>query len=215
MHRQGHISSIYPKYWPLLQSWAQYLVTVLPDPGDQLCTDDFEGVSEREGRGREGKRKWEEKCEAAWRGEHRRGELIESTTSQPYNSVCNIAYCFFCYWFFVFVYIQPSPHNVNLAAKGIVALGAFGTLCEKLGKHSDVSAVLTCRVMATRSSVSYLVITLQSGGHTSIHVAIFVCLSSWVLACCLSRTCHVCIVQLDSYSHIFYVCFLLPFVFLG
>jgi hypothetical protein len=28
----------------LLEMWAGYLVASLPDPGNQLCTDDFEGV---------------------------------------------------------------------------------------------------------------------------------------------------------------------------
>ncbi|GMH80611.1 hypothetical protein TrST_g636 [Triparma strigata] len=57
-------------YWPLLKAWADYNVASLPDPGDQLCTDDFEG---------------------------------------------------------------PSPHNVNLAAKGIVGLGAYAMLLEMKG----------------------------------------------------------------------------------
>ncbi len=52
-------------YWPLIQIWGNYLMSSLPDPGDQLCTDDFEG---------------------------------------------------------------PSPHNVNLAAKGIVGLAAYSQL---------------------------------------------------------------------------------------
>ncbi len=33
------------KYWPLLKSWGDYLVTTALDPGNQLCTDDFEGPS--------------------------------------------------------------------------------------------------------------------------------------------------------------------------
>lgn len=33
-----------PHYDDLLELWASYLVSVLPDPGNQLCTDDFEGV---------------------------------------------------------------------------------------------------------------------------------------------------------------------------
>jgi len=49
-------------YWTLLNRYADYLVVSLPDPGNQLCTDDFEGA---------------------------------------------------------------SPHNTNLAAKGIVALAAW------------------------------------------------------------------------------------------
>eukprot|EP01121_Diplochlamys_sp_Union-15-3_P010077 TRINITY_DN2790_c0_g1_i2.p1 TRINITY_DN2790_c0_g1~~TRINITY_DN2790_c0_g1_i2.p1 ORF type:complete len:701 (-),score=144.39 TRINITY_DN2790_c0_g1_i2:20-1858(-) len=62
----GDLSEVIPEYWPLLQKWGQYLVSALPDPGNQLCTDDFEG---------------------------------------------------------------PSPHNANLAAKGIVGLAAMSKLC--------------------------------------------------------------------------------------
>mmetsp|Transcript_40305 Transcript_40305/g.56030 ORF Transcript_40305/g.56030 Transcript_40305/m.56030 type:complete len:686 (+) Transcript_40305:68-2125(+) len=32
-------------YWPLLAIWGDYLNSSLPDPQDQLCTDDFEGPS--------------------------------------------------------------------------------------------------------------------------------------------------------------------------
>ena len=35
-------------YWPVLFTWANFLVNSLPDPGKQLCTDDFE-VSDRFG----------------------------------------------------------------------------------------------------------------------------------------------------------------------
>jgi hypothetical protein len=28
-------------YWNLMEIWAQYLNSTLPDPGNQLCTDDF------------------------------------------------------------------------------------------------------------------------------------------------------------------------------
>jgi len=58
------------KYFPMLDSWADYIVGSLPDPGNQLCTDDFEG---------------------------------------------------------------PSPHNTNLAAKGIVALDAYAHMVEARG----------------------------------------------------------------------------------
>jgi len=40
---QNDISFLYPEYWPLVQSWGEYLIEHLPDPGNQLCTDDFEG----------------------------------------------------------------------------------------------------------------------------------------------------------------------------
>ena len=29
----------------MLKTWADFIVASLPDPGDQLCTDDFEGAS--------------------------------------------------------------------------------------------------------------------------------------------------------------------------
>ena len=63
-------------YWPLLKIWGSYLVSSLPDPGNQLCTDDFEG---------------------------------------------------------------PSPHNVNLAAKGIVGLASYAYLLDLDGQHSAAS----------------------------------------------------------------------------
>eukprot|EP00051_Salpingoeca_urceolata_P000708 m.35522 g.35522 ORF g.35522 m.35522 type:complete len:785 (-) comp10931_c0_seq2:5714-8068(-) len=36
-------SFFYPRYWPLLKTWAAYLNASLPYPADQLCTDDFTG----------------------------------------------------------------------------------------------------------------------------------------------------------------------------
>lgn len=57
-------------FWDLLESWANFLIATLPDPGNQLCTDDFEG---------------------------------------------------------------PSPHNTNLAAKGIVGLAAYADLQKARG----------------------------------------------------------------------------------
>eukprot|EP00049_Salpingoeca_infusionum_P004269 m.76478 g.76478 ORF g.76478 m.76478 type:complete len:796 (+) comp12486_c0_seq7:30-2417(+) len=63
-------SFFYPHFWPLLTSWADYLIDTLPFPGNQLCTDDFEGL---------------------------------------------------------------LANNTNLAAKGIVALQAFGELCTAAG----------------------------------------------------------------------------------
>ncbi|CAK9088834.1 unnamed protein product [Durusdinium trenchii] len=70
--KQGSGSTAWLKsYWPVLVTWADFLVASLPDPGKQLCTDDFEG---------------------------------------------------------------PNPHNINLAAKGIVALGAFAKVLQMDGQ---------------------------------------------------------------------------------
>jgi hypothetical protein len=67
-------SFFYPKYWPLLTSWARYLDNgQLPFPPEQICTDDFTG---------------------------------------------------------------PLANNSNLALKGIVALHAFGEICN-LVKESN------------------------------------------------------------------------------
>lgn len=59
-------------YAGLLDTWGQYLAQSLPDPGNQLCTDDFEG---------------------------------------------------------------PSPHNTNLALKGIVGLGAYTQILVARGEY--------------------------------------------------------------------------------
>ena len=42
---EGSAAFIAPRFWPLLHSWGTYLVTTALDPGNQLCTDDFEGPS--------------------------------------------------------------------------------------------------------------------------------------------------------------------------
>jgi len=76
--KMNDVSYLTP-YWNLLDSWSQYLNASLPDPQDQLCTDDFEG---------------------------------------------------------------PSPHNVNLAAKGILGLGAYSLLLRQKGDTSKADAVL-------------------------------------------------------------------------
>eukprot|EP00027_Filamoeba_sp_ATCC50430_P018881 CAMPEP_0168578218 /NCGR_PEP_ID=MMETSP0413-20121227/21212_1 /TAXON_ID=136452 /ORGANISM="Filamoeba nolandi, Strain NC-AS-23-1" /LENGTH=717 /DNA_ID=CAMNT_0008612043 /DNA_START=1 /DNA_END=2154 /DNA_ORIENTATION=+ len=43
--RSDSIDLLIPTYWSIIESWAEYLVTVLPNPENQLCTDDFEGPS--------------------------------------------------------------------------------------------------------------------------------------------------------------------------
>eukprot|EP01106_Pelomyxa_sp_JSP_P001162 TRINITY_DN1175_c0_g2_i2.p1 TRINITY_DN1175_c0_g2~~TRINITY_DN1175_c0_g2_i2.p1 ORF type:complete len:326 (+),score=71.58 TRINITY_DN1175_c0_g2_i2:205-1182(+) len=41
---EGSLHSTLDHFWPLYYQWANYLVSSLPDPGDQLCTDDFTGA---------------------------------------------------------------------------------------------------------------------------------------------------------------------------
>ena len=74
--KQNNDVSYLKPYWPALTPWANYLNISLPDPGEQLCTDDFEG---------------------------------------------------------------PSPHNVNLALKGILGLGSFALLLNANGQTSEAS----------------------------------------------------------------------------
>ena len=74
--RQQYDVAYLKPYWPALTQWAQYLNSSLPDPGEQLCTDDFEG---------------------------------------------------------------PSPHNVNLALKGILGLGSFAVLLNASGQSSEAA----------------------------------------------------------------------------
>ena len=40
--QQGNVTYLTP-YRPILRTWAEYLNVSLPDPANQLCTDDFEG----------------------------------------------------------------------------------------------------------------------------------------------------------------------------
>eukprot|EP01116_Phalansterium_solitarium_P005885 TRINITY_DN180_c2_g1_i1.p1 TRINITY_DN180_c2_g1~~TRINITY_DN180_c2_g1_i1.p1 ORF type:complete len:689 (-),score=250.82 TRINITY_DN180_c2_g1_i1:82-2148(-) len=99
VQQQHTLDMVYPHYWPLVQSWAQYLVSVLPDPGNQLCTDDFEG---------------------------------------------------------------PSPHNVNLAAKGIIGLQAYAYLCSWLN-FTDEAAKYTAIV---NNFSAYWVQNANDGNHS-------------------------------------------------
>ena len=63
-------------YIDLLDIWANFTIASLPDPANQLCTDDFEG---------------------------------------------------------------PSPHNTNLAVKGIVALGAYAEILKAYGEMAKAT----------------------------------------------------------------------------
>ena len=40
-----HTLTFHSSLRPVLSTWANYTVDSLPDPGNQLCTDDFEGPS--------------------------------------------------------------------------------------------------------------------------------------------------------------------------
>ena len=95
-------SSLLPKlspYWDLLKMWTNYLVSTLPDPGNQLCTDDFEG---------------------------------------------------------------PSPHNVNLAAKGILGLASYAYLLEMDGYQTEADEYFRlCKFF-----VAYWVAESDSGTHS-------------------------------------------------
>ena len=42
--RSSTLEALEP-YWPVLNGFADFIISSLPDPGDQLCTDDFEGPS--------------------------------------------------------------------------------------------------------------------------------------------------------------------------
>jgi len=87
------------KYWDLIENWAEYLVTTALDPGNQLCTDDFEG---------------------------------------------------------------PSPHNANLAAKGIIGLAAFSQLAELAGLKTEA-----VQYYAIAKSYAYQWINLSNDGNHS------------------------------------------------
>ena len=79
-------------YWNVMELWSQYLNSTLPDPGNQLCTDDFVRSPPSAGLS------------------HRRNE--PRTLSQE----------------------GPSPHNCNLAVKGILGLGAYALLLNASGQ---------------------------------------------------------------------------------
>lgn len=76
--KTGDVSYLTP-YWTVMKTWADFLVGSLPDPGDELCTDDFEG---------------------------------------------------------------PSPHNANLAVKGILGLAAYSYLVNMTGDTKSANYYL-------------------------------------------------------------------------
>lgn len=86
-------------YLPILNGYADYIIESLPDPGDQLCTDDFEG---------------------------------------------------------------PSPHNSNLAAKGIVALEAWAQVLGLIDGQSDAAALYSSK--ATEFYGDWLELAIDGSG---------------------------------------------------
>ena len=95
--KQGNVNYL-SKYWKVLMTWGDFLVSTLPDPGNQLCTDDFEG---------------------------------------------------------------PSPHNVNLAAKGIVGLSALAYILDMDGQR-DAAKNYSSHVAGY---VSYWMANASDGNH--------------------------------------------------
>ena len=76
VRQNGSVGWLQP-YQAILDEWARFINTTLPDPDQQLCTDDFEG---------------------------------------------------------------PSPHNANLAVKGIVALNAYAILLRYFDRSAEADA---------------------------------------------------------------------------
>jgi hypothetical protein len=109
----------YPHYWPLLTQWANYLVDNLPDPGEQLCTDDFEG---------------------------------------------------------------PIPHDANLAAKGIIGIGAYSILCKIIGKPAEEAKYM----QVARQYVQKWLILANDTNHYRLVSALFYDNLIFVLRCSLT-----------------------------
>ncbi|KAL0488848.1 cystathionine beta-lyase [Acrasis kona] len=99
----AEVRKLTQQYWSLFTVWADYLVSVLPDPGEQLCTDDFTG---------------------------------------------------------------PSPHNSNLAAKGIIGIAAYAQIAAYLQKSSVASKY---HDVARGYSVKWIgLATAPDGSHTKL-----------------------------------------------
>lgn len=87
-----NITDFLQPYWNVLETWAQYLNSTLPDPGNQLCTDDF---------------------------------VCNFLLALKRKEYIDIFSCF---------QEGPSPHNCNLALKGILGLGAYAILLNSTGQ---------------------------------------------------------------------------------
>lgn len=94
----GSADFIDSHYWPLLRTWGDYLVSTALDPGNQLCTDDFEG---------------------------------------------------------------PSPHNANLAMKGIVGLEGYAILLQYYG---DAAAAAHYHAVAADYASRWPALALDPSG---------------------------------------------------
>ena len=95
--QSGDVSWLVP-YQRILEEWAQFINSTLPDPEQQLCTDDFEG---------------------------------------------------------------PSPHNANLAVKGIVSLNAYAILLRYFGRFAEAD---TYDALATQYASDWKELALDTVG---------------------------------------------------
>ena len=95
--QDGDVAWLVP-YQKVLEEWAQFINSTLPDPGEQLCTDDFEG---------------------------------------------------------------PSPHNANLAVKGVVAMNAYAILLRYFGRFEEAD---TYDTLASQYAEDWKVYALDPQG---------------------------------------------------
>ena len=95
--QNGEVTWLLP-YQGVLNEWVQFINSTLPDPDEQLCTDDFEG---------------------------------------------------------------PSPHNANLAVKGIVALNAYAILLRYFNRSAEAK---TYDALAAQYAENWKVLALDPEG---------------------------------------------------